>query len=86
LKTGAASRLASLAVIPDPILAGQAAEPSLAVTAHHHQSPDECSPTVPTRTAKIPGDITARAAADERIQVMQDCQDRLRLLRDAYLQ
>jgi hypothetical protein len=32
LKTGAASLLASLAVVPNPVLAGQAAEASLSVT------------------------------------------------------
>jgi hypothetical protein len=48
LKAGAASHLVSLAIVTDPILAAQAIEPSLAVTARRHQSPDECSPTVPT--------------------------------------
>ncbi len=48
LKTGAASLLGSLTVVPSPVLAGQAAAASPPVTARHHRSPDECSPAVPT--------------------------------------
>ena len=73
LKTGAASLLASLAVVPNPVLAGQAAQASLPVIARHHRSPDDVPPLFPQhdkdaiRRLSDPPDAANRGARNSAV-------------------